>query len=83
MLKRKTDNLAGTQADFIASGCPGCQMQLNIGVQRANLDMQVVHPVQLLDQAYRSNDFSRVEMKATAQSSVLSRKVATTPDRKE
>ena len=32
VLKRKTDNLAGTQADFIASGCPGCQMQLNVGV---------------------------------------------------
>ena len=35
VLKRKTDNLAGTQANFIASGCPGCQMQLNVGVQRA------------------------------------------------
>jgi hypothetical protein len=32
-------------------------MQLNVGVQRAGLDMQVVHPVQLLDQAYRSGDF--------------------------
>jgi glycolate oxidase iron-sulfur subunit len=57
VLKRKIDNLAGTQANFIASGCPGCQMQLNAGVQRTNLDMQVVHPIQLLDQAYRSNDF--------------------------
>ena len=29
------DNLAATQAQFIASGCPGCQMQLNVGVQRS------------------------------------------------
>ena len=31
VLKRKTDNLAGTHADYVASGCPGCQMQLNVG----------------------------------------------------
>jgi glycolate oxidase iron-sulfur subunit len=52
VLGRKTDNLAGTQAAYIASGCPGCQMQLNVGVQRAGLDVQVVHPVALLDRAY-------------------------------
>ncbi len=52
VLKRKTDNLASTGADYIASGCPGCQMQLNVGVQRAGLNVKVVHPVALLDQAY-------------------------------
>ena len=51
-LKRKTDNLAATQAGYVASGCPACQMQLIVGVQRAGLDMQVVHPIALLDQAY-------------------------------
>jgi glycolate oxidase iron-sulfur subunit len=56
VLKRKTDNLAATQADYVASGCPACQMQLNVGVQRAGLDVQVVHPVALLDQAYRNGD---------------------------
>jgi glycolate oxidase iron-sulfur subunit len=59
VLKRKTDNLAGTQADYVASGCPGCQMQLNVGVRRAGLDVQVVHPIALLDRAYRSGDLSR------------------------
>jgi glycolate oxidase iron-sulfur subunit len=57
VLKRKTDNLAKTRADFIASGCPACQMQLSVGVQRAGLQMQVVHPIELLDRAYRSGDF--------------------------
>jgi glycolate oxidase iron-sulfur subunit len=59
VLQRKTDNLASTQSDFVASGCPGCQMQLNAGVQRAGLEVKVVHPVELLDGAYRSGDFSR------------------------
>ena len=52
VLKRKTDNITSTGPDYIASGCPGCQMQLNVGVQRAGLDAQVVHPIVLLDRAY-------------------------------
>jgi len=52
VLKKKTDNIADTKANYIASGCPGCQMQLNVGVQKENLQMQVVHPISLLDQAY-------------------------------
>lgn len=54
VLKRKTDNLAGTGAEYIASGCPGCQMQLNVGIRRAGLNVKVVHPVTLLDMAYNS-----------------------------
>jgi glycolate oxidase iron-sulfur subunit len=52
VLKRKTDNLAATRAEYVASGCPACQMQLNVGVRRAGLDVRVVHPIALLDQAY-------------------------------
>jgi glycolate oxidase iron-sulfur subunit len=58
VLKRKTENVAGTQAEYVASGCPGCQMQLNIGVQRWGLDVKVVHPISLLDQAYQAKENS-------------------------
>jgi glycolate oxidase iron-sulfur subunit len=50
------DNLAGTQAQVIASGCPGCQMQLLTGIQRRGLDVRVVHPITLLDEAYEASD---------------------------
>jgi glycolate oxidase iron-sulfur subunit len=53
VLKQKMDNLASTKASYVASGCPGCRMQLNAGVRRSGLVMQVVHPVTLLDMAYR------------------------------
>lgn len=56
VLKRKTDNIAATSANYIASGCPGCQMQLNVGVRRAGLDLKVVHPITLLDMAYSKKD---------------------------
>jgi glycolate oxidase iron-sulfur subunit len=52
VLDRKIDNLEGTQAEYLASGCPGCQMQLQAGVRRHGLDVQVVHPITLLDRAY-------------------------------
>lgn len=52
VLQRKTDNIASTGADYVASGCPGCQMQLIAGVKRQGLPVQVVHPIALLDRAY-------------------------------
>lgn len=56
VLERKMDNLVSTQAQVIASGCPGCQMQLNTGIRRRGLDVRVVHPVTLLDEAYEASD---------------------------
>ncbi len=53
VLQRKMDNLESTQANYIASGCPGCQMQLNVGVRWRGLDVRVVHPITLLDMAYK------------------------------
>jgi glycolate oxidase iron-sulfur subunit len=52
VLGRKLDHLENAQVDYVASGCPGCQMQLAAGVRRRGLDVQVVHPVALLDKAY-------------------------------
>jgi glycolate oxidase iron-sulfur subunit len=53
VLEHKMDHLEETQAEYIASGCPGCQMQLNVGVRRRGLNVQVVHPIELLDWAYQ------------------------------
>ena len=54
ILERKMDHVAETEAEFVASGCPGCQMQLGLGVKRRGLPMRVVHPSQLLALAYRN-----------------------------
>jgi glycolate oxidase iron-sulfur subunit len=56
VLRRKMDNLESTQAGMIASGCPGCQMQLTAGVRREGLSVQVVHPIELLDRAYQEEE---------------------------
>ncbi len=56
VLETKIDRVVETQAEVIASGCPGCQMQLTVGVKRRGLKAQVVHPSQLLAQAYRNSE---------------------------
>jgi glycolate oxidase iron-sulfur subunit len=55
VLERKMDNVAQAGAEIIASGCPGCQMQLGLGAKRRGLKVQVVHPSQLLAQAYKND----------------------------
>ncbi len=61
ILDRKMANAARTRAQAIVSGCPGCQMQLWRGVRRAGLEMQVLHPIELLDRAYRAGEGGPVE----------------------
>jgi glycolate oxidase iron-sulfur subunit len=56
VLDRKMDNVAATGADVVASGCPGCQMQLTVGIKRRGLAARVMHPIQLLDEAYRRGE---------------------------
>lgn len=50
--RRKIENVRATQADILATGCPGCQMQLSMGAQHFGVPVRVVHTVQLLDEAY-------------------------------
>ena len=52
VLNRKLDNIEETEADIVASGCPGCRMQLHTGLQRRGNSIRVVHPITLLDEAY-------------------------------
>jgi glycolate oxidase iron-sulfur subunit len=53
VLDRKLENIEGTGANVVASGCPGCRMQLKAGLERRGDKIRVVHPVSLLDEAYR------------------------------
>jgi glycolate oxidase iron-sulfur subunit len=56
ILERKMNSVAETEAEIIASGCPGCQMQLGLGIKRRGLKIRVVHPSQLLAEAYRGRE---------------------------
>jgi glycolate oxidase iron-sulfur subunit len=56
VLSPKVRNIAATRASFVATGNPGCLMQIGAGLRAAGIDAHPVHPVELLDEAYaRSN----------------------------
>jgi glycolate oxidase iron-sulfur subunit len=44
---------ADPRPDTIATGNPGCLMQIGAGLAAAGLKMRVAHPVELLDESYR------------------------------
>jgi glycolate oxidase iron-sulfur subunit len=50
--RRKTDAVASTRADVVASANPGCTMQIAAGLREIGSPMQVLHPVEILDRAY-------------------------------
>ncbi len=54
LLERKMNNVAATGAQIIATGNPGCMMQIAMGMHERGLPMEVKHPVELLDEAYRA-----------------------------
>jgi len=53
VLEQKMKEIVPVRPDVIATGNPGCQLQLSEGARRASLDAEVLHPVVLLDRAYR------------------------------
>ena len=55
VLDRKMKSLAVADPDFIASGNPGCLMQLRNGADAFHLRARVVHPIELLDQSYSNS----------------------------
>ena len=53
LLDRKVKHIKSTKADVVATGNPGCLLQVHNGCKRDGLDVRVAHPVTLLAEAYR------------------------------
>lgn len=56
VLAPKLERITETGADLVATGNPGCLMQIGAGLQRRGSRMRAVHPVDLLDASYASLD---------------------------
>lgn len=52
VLERKLDALEAAAPDVVATGNPGCLMQLRAGARSRGLELRVEHPISLLDAAY-------------------------------
>ena len=56
VLAPKLSRIERTGARFVATGNPGCLMQIGAGLRRAGINARAVHPVELLDAAYAARD---------------------------
>lgn len=53
-LERKMENIKKSGAKIVATGNPGCISQIRYGAKKFNVDVEVVHPVNLLKRGYDS-----------------------------
>jgi glycolate oxidase iron-sulfur subunit len=54
LLARKLGHIAKTGATILATGNPGCHLQIENGAKATGANLQVLHPVTLLAMAYRA-----------------------------
>jgi glycolate oxidase iron-sulfur subunit len=53
LLERKLGHILASGAQTVATGNPGCMMQIAMGLREQGKHIRVVHPIQLLDEAYQ------------------------------
>lgn len=56
LLERKLNHIEQTGASTIATGNPGCLLQIQNGTKQRGLKTRIAHPISLLAEAYRSED---------------------------
>ncbi len=52
ILDKKLKNISDTQAEIVSTACPACEMQIGHGIRNKNRKQKIMHPVELLSQAY-------------------------------
>jgi glycolate dehydrogenase iron-sulfur subunit len=59
VLAPKLDELRDAAPQVVATGNPGCAMQIGAGLAAGGLEIPVLHPVELLDQSYFAAGYYR------------------------
>jgi glycolate oxidase iron-sulfur subunit len=52
VLERKLENIGAARPEVVATGNPGCLMQIGAGLLRDGSSTRAVHPIDLLDESY-------------------------------
>jgi glycolate oxidase iron-sulfur subunit len=68
VLNEKLVHIRATAAATLATGNPGCHMQIGAGTMLAGDSLNVCHPVELLDESYRRAGYYRKEVGMTRKS---------------
>jgi glycolate oxidase iron-sulfur subunit len=57
VLAEKLAHIKQTGAEVLATGNPGCHMQISAGARLSGISIRVCHPVELVDESYRRAGF--------------------------
>jgi glycolate oxidase iron-sulfur subunit len=52
VLDRKMEHIAASGAEIVATGNPGCLLQLRLGAREHGLPIRIAHPIELLAESY-------------------------------
>lgn len=52
ILKRKLNNIWDTKAEVLVTSCPSCRIHLSAGLRKSDLELPVVHPVELIARSH-------------------------------
>jgi glycolate oxidase iron-sulfur subunit len=66
LLRRKVGHIATTAAQIVATGNPGCHLQIARGLKAAGTPVDVAHPVSLLARAYRRENSGAIRSPLSA-----------------
>jgi glycolate oxidase iron-sulfur subunit len=66
ILERKIKNILETNAEIVLTANPGCHAQIEYGLKKANANIKVMHPVTILNLAYKLSKKSMEEKVDTA-----------------
>jgi glycolate oxidase iron-sulfur subunit len=56
ILDRKIEDIRNINTEVVATGNPGCMLQIGYGLRKAGVSwIRVMHPIELLDQAYQTS----------------------------
>ena len=66
VLSPKLRHIVATGADWVATGNPGCLMQIGAGLRRAHARARAVHPVDLLDASYAKGQSEAISHQPSA-----------------
>ncbi len=53
LLRAKVEAISRLRPDVVATGNPGCLLQIGVGVREAGLRVEMAHPIELLARAHR------------------------------
>jgi len=55
LLNRKITHVKKAVPDIVATGNPGCLLQIQTGLRREGIHIEILHPIELLDRAYQAD----------------------------